>query len=46
MAGDVDSLVSEVEAGTQIIRVGDDVPAVRETIRDRLATVREAGYDI
>jgi 2-dehydro-3-deoxyglucarate aldolase len=46
MAGDADSLVSEVEAGTQIIRVGDDVPAVRETIRDRLATVREAGYDI
>jgi len=46
MAGDIDSLVSEVEAGTQIIRVGDDVPAVRETIRERLATVREAGYDI
>lgn len=46
MAGDVDSLVSEVEAGTQIIRVGDDVPAVRETIRDRLTAVREAGHDI
>ena len=46
MTGDVESLKNEVEAGTQIIRVGDDVPAVRETIRDRLRTVREDGYDI
>lgn len=46
MAGDVDSLIAEVEAGTRIIRVGDDIPAVRETIRDRLTTVRDAGYDI
>lgn len=46
MAGDVDSLVAEVEAGTQIIRVGDDVPVVRETIRNRLTTVRNAGHDV